>query len=311
MLAGPSPDRGSDALVFRFAPSPNGDLHLGHAFSAVLNHRMARAAGGRFLLRLEDIDTARCTPVFEAGILDDLAFLGLDWDGPPRRQSEHFARYRGALAELEARDLIYPAFLTRGEVRAHALRHAARTGDPWPRDPDGAALYPRLDRDLGVAERRERMASGAPFAWRLDMARAAALVGPLDFVETSDAGEAAGPHRVAARPERWGDVVLGRKDVPASYHLAVVLDDADQGVTHVVRGRDLFEATSVHRVLQALFGLPVPTYHHHRLIRDAEGAKLSKSRGAPSLRSLREKGARRQDILAMVGLARRAPFSRG
>jgi glutamyl-Q tRNA(Asp) synthetase len=311
MVSGPSTP--APASVFRFAPSPNGELHLGHAFSAVLDHRMARSAGGRFLLRLEDIDAARCTPAFEAGILDDLRFLGLGWDGEPRRQSEHFGRYRAVLADLEGRGLIYPAFLTRGEVRAHALRHAARSGEPWPRDPDGAPLYPGLDRDLGAAERRARIASGAPFAWRLDMARAASLAGALDFVETGDAdGGGQGAHRTEARPELWGDVVLGRKDVPASYHLAVVLDDADQGVTNVVRGRDLFEATGVHRVLQALLGLPAPVYHHHRLIRDAQGAKLSKSRGAPSLRSLRAKGARREDILAMVGLSSEAPpISRG
>jgi glutamyl-Q tRNA(Asp) synthetase len=282
--------------VFRFAPSPNGYLHLGHALSALVNFDMARAAGGRFLLRIEDIDAARCRPHYEQAIYEDLAWLGITWEDPVRRQSAHLDDYRAALGRLEG--LLYPSFETRGEIArlvAERERHA-----PWPRDPDGAPLYPGEARLLPAVERRRRMEAGEPYALRLDMAAALARTGALSWIET-DCGGKTTP--VAASPQMWGDVVLARKETPTSYHLSVVIDDADQGVTHVVRGQDLFAATSVHRVLQALFALTAPIYHHHRLILDAHGQKLSKSTRATALRSLRETGTSSADIRRMVGLA--------
>ena len=283
--------------VFRFAPSPNGRLHLGHALSALMNFEMARAAGGRFLLRIEDIDAARCRPDYEQAIYDDLAWLGIAWEEPVRRQSAHFGDYRAALARLDAFGLVYPSFESRGEIAR--LVAARDTHAPWPRDPDGTPLYPGAARALLPAERQERMETGVPYALRLDMAAATARTGALTWTESGPDSEAGS---VAAAPQAWGDVVLARKDMPTSYHLAVVVDDARQGVTDVVRGQDLFWSTSVHRVLQALFGLPAPTYHHHRLILDAAGKKLSKSTRATALRSLREGGATAADIRRMVGL---------
>lgn len=294
-------------LVFRFAPSPNGELHLGHAYSALLNHRMARALGGRFLLRLEDIDRARCSLAYERRIEGDLTFLGIAWDAPPRRQSEHFGDYAAALEALEAEGLVYPAFMSRGEVRAFADRFAETEGSPWPTDPDGAPLYPGLDRHLAASERAARIAAGEPFALRLDMGRALGGLGALSFRETGmpDAeripGEG-GEREIAADPAAWGDVAIARKHMPTSYHLAVVVDDALQGVTHVVRGRDLLPATSVHRVLQALLGLPAPVYHHHELVVGGDGRKLSKSARDTSLSALRAAGMTAEDIRRMVGL---------
>ena len=284
--------------VFRFAPSPNGHLHLGHALSALSNFDLARAAGGRFLLRIEDIDAARCRPDYEQAIYDDLAWLGITWEEPVRRQSAHFDDYRAALARLDALGLVYPSFESRGEIAR--LVAERETHAPWPRDPDGAPLYPGDALSLAPAERRRRMETGVPYALRLDMAAAIARTGALTWSETG-ADRRAGS--VTAAPQMWGDVVLARKDMPTSYHLAVVVDDARQGVTHVVRGKDLFWSTSVHRVLQALLGLPAPNYHHHRLILDAEGKKLSKSTRATALRALRESGATAADIRRMVGLA--------
>jgi len=284
------------APVFRFAPSPNGYLHLGHALSALINFEMARATGGRFLLRIEDIDTTRCRPHYEDAIYEDLAWLGLTWEEPVRRQSAHLDDYRAALTQLD--DLVYPSFETRGEIArlvAERDRHAR-----WPRDPDGAPLYPGDGRALSAAERRRRMAADEPYALRLDMAAAIARTGPLTWVETGCGDET---RSVAASPQMWGDVVLARKETPTSYNLSVVIDDACQGVSHVVRGRDLFAATSVHRLLQALFALPAPIYHHHRLILDADGKKLSKSTRATALRALREDGASAVGIRRMVGLA--------
>ena len=282
--------------VFRFAPSPNGYLHLGHALSALVNFDMARAAGGRFLLRIEDIDAARCRPHYEQAIYEDLAWLGITWEEPVRRQSAHLDDYRAALGRLDG--LLYPSFETRGEIArlvAERERHA-----PWPRDPDGAPLYPGDARSLAAAERRRRMEAGEPYALRLDMAAALARTGALSWIEIDCGGKTTS---VAASPQMWDDVVLARKETPTSYHLSVVIDDAEQGVTHVVRGQDLFAATSVHRVLQALFALAAPIYHHHRLILDADGQKLSKSTRATALRALRETGASSADIRRMVGLA--------
>ena len=287
--------------VFRFAPSPNGELHLGHAYSALMNHALARASGGRFLLRHEDIDTARCTPALERQVEEDLGFLGISWDEPPRRQSEHMHDYAAALEALAAEDLVYPGFMSRGEIRVHAERFAEETGRPWPCDPDGAPLYPGLDRHASTKEREKRMSEGERFAWRLDVERAIEMVPALTWDEhgASPVGESG---TIVARPLEWGDVVLGRMDIPTSYHLSVVVDDAIQGVSDVVRGRDLFYATSIHRLLQALLGLPVPRYHHHGLILGEDGRTLSKSAQATSLRALRAAGMTAEDIRRMVGL---------
>ena len=285
--------------IFRFAPSPNGHLHLGHALSALLNFDMARAAGGRFLLRMEDIDTARCRPEFEAAIYEDLAWLGLEWEQPVRRQSEHLDDYRVALAQLDARHLTFPSFESRAEI-AHLVADR-ESHARWPRDPDDAPLYPGVARLLTAAERQARIAGGGPYAIRLDMAKAVEWAGPLHWTETG-AGQAGETGEIAADLAAWGDVIIGRKETPTSYHLAVVIDDALQGVTHVFRGHDLFWSTSVHRVLQALLDLPAPVYHHHRLILDDAGRKLSKSTQATGLRELRAQGAAASDIRGMVGL---------
>ncbi len=285
--------------VFRFAPSPNGQLHLGHALSALLNHEMAKADGGRFLLRIEDIDIARCTPEFEAGIYDDLAWLGLSWEEPVRRQSDHLDLYRQALGKLIDRDLVYPAFLTRGAIKVAVGEFEAK-GKAWPRDPDGAPLYPGEERKLSAAARQRMLAGGKPHAWRLDMAKALAeLDAPLTWQETG-AGPNGETGTITADPGAWGDVVLSRSDAPSSYHLAVTLDDALQGVTHVVRGRDLFHATSVHRLLQRLLGLPEPVYHHHQLILGPDGRKLSKSNRDTGIAAFREAGKAPEDVRAMV-----------
>jgi glutamyl-Q tRNA(Asp) synthetase len=281
--------------VFRFAPSPNGFLHLGHAYSALLNFDAARACGGRLLLRIEDIDTVRCRPEFEAAIYEDLAWLGIAWEPPVRRQSLHFADYRAAIEKLSARGLIYPGFESRAEI-------ARRVPPPWPRDPDGSPLYPGTAKSLALEQRARLLASGAPYALRLDMAAACALAGDLGWREHGE-GPAGETGAVAARPQAWGDVILARKETPTSYHLCVVIDDALQGVTEVVRGADLFWSTSVHRLLQRLLDLPQPIYRHHRLILDDEGRKLSKSTEATGLRELRDGGATPADIRRLVGLA--------
>ncbi len=285
--------------VFRFAPSPNGTLHLGHALSALLNADMARAAGGRLLLRIEDIDEARCRPEFEAAIYEDLAWLGIEWEKPPWRQSEHYDDYRAALRMLDAMGLVYPSFESRAEIAALVVEREKKA--PWPRDPDGVPLYPSDAKHMPLAERARRMASPEPYALRLDMAAAIARAGPLTWSESGQ-GPAGETGTVAADPAAWGDVILARKDTPTSYHLAVSVDDAAQGVTAVVRGRDLFHATSVHRLLQALLGFPAPRYHHHRLILDAGGNKLSKSTSATGLRELRAAGATPAEIRRLVGL---------
>jgi glutamyl-Q tRNA(Asp) synthetase len=284
------------APIFRFAPSPNGFLHLGHAFSALLNFDLARVCSGRFVLRIEDIDPTRCRPEYEAAIYDDLAWLGLSWETPVRRQSAHFDRYRAVLTLLEAKGLLYPAFESRAELAALA---AAR-GEDWPRDPDGSPLYPGDSGSVPAAERARRIARGDPFVLRLAMDKALTMAlaagGPLTFAELGQ------PQPVTTKPAAWGDVVLARKETPASYHLAVVIDDADQGITHVVRGVDLAAATDIHRLLQCLFQLPAPTYAHHRLILDESGRKLSKSTRATSLRSLRADGVTPDDVREMVGV---------
>jgi glutamyl-Q tRNA(Asp) synthetase len=285
--------------VFRFAPSPNGYLHLGHAYSALLNFDLARQGGGHLLLRIEDIDSMRCRPEFEAAIYEDLAWLGITGEPGGGRRAALVAASRAALDRLSVQGLVYPSFESRADIaRLVAEREA---GGAWPRDPDGAPLYPGAAKSLSAGERDRLIGQGAPFALRLDMAAAAARAGSLSWQE---AGEGPGGESgdVAARPEAWGDVILARKETPTSYHLSVVIDDALQGVTDVVRGADLFWSTSVHRLLQALLGLPAPAYRHHALIRDAAGQKLSKSTRATGLRELRAAGASPADIRRLVDL---------
>jgi glutamyl-Q tRNA(Asp) synthetase len=274
------------AVVTRFAPSPTGLLHLGHAHSALVGWHAARAAGGRFLVRIEDIDRPRCREEFITAILDDLAWLGLDWEGKVRRQSEHFGDYRAALARLEAMGLLYPCFCTRAEIAA-ALSA--------PHGPAGAA-YPGTCRRLSVADREHRIAAGRPYALRLDIARAVEATGTLAWED-----ERAGV--VAADPLAHGDVVLARKEIPASYHLAVTLDDALQGVTLVTRGEDLFRATDVQRVLQMLLGLPTPRYRHHPLLTDASGRRFAKRDKALTLAALRARGKTPAEVRRMAGEA--------
>jgi glutamyl-Q tRNA(Asp) synthetase len=285
--------------VFRFAPSPNGYLHLGHAYSALLNFDLARQAGGRLLLRIEDIDPARCRPEFETAVYEDLAWLGITWETPVRRQSEHLANYRDAVEKLSAQGLVYPSFESRADIAKLVAEREALA--PWPRDPDGAPLYPGAAKSLSADTRARLLESDAPYALRLDMAAACARAGDLGWIERGEGpgGEAGA---VAGRPEAWGDVILARKETPTSYHLSVVVDDALQGVTEVVRGEDLFWSTSVHRLLQRLLGLSQPAYRHHRLVRDGAGRKLSKSTAATGLRELRARGAMPEDIRRMAGL---------
>jgi glutamyl-Q tRNA(Asp) synthetase len=287
--------------ILRFAPSPNGYLHLGHAYSALLNADMARDLGGRLLLRIEDIDKERCRPEYEAAISEDLHWLGVAWSEPVRRQCEHFDDYAAAIAELETQGLLYPSFESRSELNT-MVAELDRHGH-WPRDPDGVPIYSGRARRLSAAESARRRAAGEPFTLRLAMDRAVARAGPLHWTETGS-----GPHGqtgfVTAAPQMWGDVVLARKESPTSYHLAAVLDDALQGVTDVVRGQDLFWSTAIHRLIQSLLGLPEPTYHHHRLILDEAGHKLSKSSQSTGLRELRAAGASAREIRRMVGLGR-------
>lgn len=270
-------------IVTRFAPSPTGYLHLGHAFSAFTAWKRARAAGGQFLLRLEDIDPTRCRPDYAAAIQQDLAWLGLDWDGKVRVQSEHFPDYQAALDRLTERGLLYPCFCTRTDIAIEVATSAAA-----PHGPDGATLYPGTCRRLAETERTERIAAGERYAQRLDIK--AAFHPDLFYQE-----EANGP--VPCHPEQFGDVILARKDAPASYHLCVTHDDAQQGVTLVTRGVDLKPATDLHRLLQALMGWPAPVYAHHRLLLDASGRRLAKRDKVATLRSLRAEGISARAII--------------
>jgi glutamyl-Q tRNA(Asp) synthetase len=273
--------------VTRFAPSPTGRLHLGHAYSALFARQLAEAAGGRFLLRIEDIDATRCKPEFEAGILEDLAWLGLRWEAPMWRQSERMAVYAEALATLEARGLLYPCFCTRKDI----AREIAAAGHA-PHGPEGP-VYPGTCRPLGAAERAERIAAGTPYALRLRMEDAIAAAGALTFTDRT-AG------RIAVDAAPFGDVVLARKEVPASYHLAVIVDDAAQGVTLVSRGEDLLPATHVHRLLQALLGLSEPEYAHHRLLADAAGRRFAKRDRSLTLEALRAAGRSPAEVRRMA-----------
>jgi glutamyl-Q tRNA(Asp) synthetase len=276
--------------ILRFAPSPNGHLHLGHAYSALFTDFWAQRLGGAFLLRLEDIDISRCRPEFAEAILDDLCWLGLEWPEPVMVQSERFPVYAQQAERLADRGLLYPCFCSRSDTLAHAIGA----------DPDGAPLYGGTCRDLPSTEVAERLERGDPVQYRLRAAEAIALTGPLSLT-------VAGPTPLDrpqiryARPELWGDVVIQRKDTPTSYHLSVVVDDAAQAVTHVTRGRDMEAATDIHVLLQMLLGLPQPIYTFHKLILGEDGKKLAKSKGSPTLRSLREAGWTAADVRAAVG----------
>lgn len=280
-------------LVCRFAPSPNGYLHLGHALSAIEGFETAHRHGGRFLVRIEDIDTARSRDAYVAAIFEDLAWLGLTWETPVMRQSEHFGRYCELASRLKAMGVLYPCFATRAEISA------AAADNPAERDPDGAPLYSGLYKYLTASEIARRCECGENYALRIDMEKALEVMRhklngePLTFVEVNPSGE---PEIIACRPEIWGDAIIVRKDTPTSYHLAVVADDALQGITLVTRGRDLFQATGLQRLLQVLLELPVPKYAHHRLLMGEDGRKLAKSAGDTSLRELRANGVTAMDI---------------
>jgi glutamyl-Q tRNA(Asp) synthetase len=276
-------------VVTRFAPSPTGRLHLGHSYSALLAHDFARERGGAFLLRIEDIDPGRSRPEHVDGIMADLLWLGLEYDGEIVHQSERLALYAEALGRLKAQGLVYPCFCTRSEIAAEIAASAAA-----PHGPDGP-LYPGTCRRLSAEQRARRIAE-EPHAWRLDTGRAAAKAGPLYWED--------GDTEVQADPQAFGDVVLARKDAPVSYHLAVTVDDAAQGVSDVVRGRDLYPATDVHRLLQALLGLAVPHYHHHAMLIDGAGRRLAKRHGAPALADLRAAGADPAELVAALRAGR-------
>ncbi len=280
-------DISDGTMTTRFAPSPTGHLHLGHAYSASFAQSAARQRGGRFIVRIEDIDITRCHPEFETAIFEDLAWLGLSWEEPVRRQSDHLNDYADALQRLDAMDVLYPCFCTRKDI-AREIAGAANA----PHGPDGP-VYPGTCRALSKAEQKRRMDAGAPHALRLDMAAATKLTGSLSWTD-----EKAGTTK--ATPEIFGDVVLARKDTPTSYHLAVTLDDDLQGVTLVTRGRDLFDATHVHRVLQELLGLSTPAYHHHELLVGADGKRYAKRDASLTLRALRAAGKSPADVRQMI-----------
>ena len=286
-------------IVTRFAPSPTGYLHMGHAFAAIMAHDTAKTAGGKFLLRIEDIDTSRCRPQFEAAIIEDLAWLGLSWETQVLRQSTRFDAYRAALDTLNAKGLLYPCFCTRAEIAAEVAR-AVEAPHNIALGPEGA-LYPGTCRHLDAQTRTAKVASGAPYALRLDARKAATFAGPLTFDE-----QGAGPNgengTIAVNPVLFGDIVLARKETPASYHLAVVVDDAFQNVTLVTRGSDLFAVTHIQRVLQVLLGLPAPTYAHHKLILDASGKKFSKRDSTVTLRDMRARGVSPEDVRMQIEL---------
>jgi glutamyl-Q tRNA(Asp) synthetase len=268
----------TNRFVTRFAPSPTGRLHKGHAYSALLAFDRARAEGGQFILRIEDIDTTRCKPEFVNGIYEDLAWLGITWPEPVRRQSEHFADYQAALEALKAKGVAYPCFCTRKDIEAEIAGAGAA-----PHGPDGP-IYPGICRHLSAEEREAKIAEGIPHAWRLDLAAALAQVdGPLKWQDELKGS-------ITATPEELGDVVLARKDTPTSYHLSVVVDDGLQGVTHIIRGEDLYHATHIHVLLQRLLGLVTPVYHHHGLMLDEHGQRFAKRNKSVTLESLREAG---------------------
>lgn len=276
--------------ITRFAPSPTGRLHIGHAYSALFAYGRAVESGGRFILRIEDIDAGRCRPEYEEGIYEDLSWLGMAWETPVRRQSGHMGDYRAALGRLEEGGLLYPCFCTRKEIQAEIARAPSA-----PHGPEGY-LYPGTCRNLGATERADKIASGIPYALRLDVAKARAETGPLTWLDHAKGLQ-------TAAPETLGDIVLARKDAPASYHLCVTLDDHLQEITLVTRGEDLFHATHMHRLLQGLLGLNVPEWHHHKLLLDEEGRRFAKRNNAVTLQHLRESGKTPADIKNMTGFS--------
>ncbi|MEE2526017.1 tRNA glutamyl-Q(34) synthetase GluQRS [Hyphobacterium sp. HN65] len=285
-------------FVTRFAPSPTGYLHKGHAFSALSAFDAARAADGRFLLRIEDIDTTRCKPEFEQAIHGDLAWLGLKWEAPVRRQSEHFPEYHAAIDQLAARGLVYRCFKTRKEILEDIARAPHHPGE----GPDGA-IYPRPAEPMSADEETERLDAGEAFAWRLSLRAVEAELGDLSRLTFIEEGH--GPNgetgEIAIRADLIGDVIIGRKDVGTSYHLAVTMDDALQGISHVIRGEDLFFATSVHRILQSLLGLPVPVYRHHALLTGPDGKRLAKRDRSLTLKSIRDSGISARELRLQLG----------
>lgn len=281
------------AVVTRFAPSPTGDLHLGHAYAAWYAWGVAKRAGGRFLVRIEDIDPGRCRAEFIDRNLGDLRWLGLTWEQPVVRQSERMEQYRTALRRLDDLGVTYPCFCTRREIRQE-IEEAA--GAPHVMAPDGSLLYPGTCRALSATEHRALMDGGRPYAIRLHMGRVEALTGPLTWTDRKHG-------RQTAMPWRFGDVVIARKEVQTSYHLAVVVDDAAQGVTEVTRGKDLFDATHVHRALYALLDLPPPVWHHHDLCLDKSGNRLSKRRGDETIQCMRARGYAKDQVLALAAAA--------
>lgn len=296
----------------RFAPSPNGPLHLGHALSAIVGFEWARRVGGRFLLRIEDIDVARSLERFIDAIMEDLAWLGISWVGTPLRQSQRMAAHAEASDRLRDMGVLYPCFATRGEIAVEVARRA-RAGEQTALDPDGVPLYPGLHRGMSAGEVADRLSRGERPALRLDMDKALALLiartgsDRLTFREVAADGS---ERVVVATPRRWGDAVLVRKDTPSSYHLSVVVDDAYQQVTTVTRGRDLYAATDLHRLLQVLLDLPEPRYHHHRVLLDALGRKLSKSAGAEALADLRRRGVTPAQVREIVGASEASRLDR-
>ena len=283
--------------VFRFAPSPNGHLHLGHAYSALLNQQMARQVQGKLLLRIEDIDIQRCTPELETQMLHDLEWIGFEWDEKPRRQSEHFDDYAEALNKLRDLNLVYPSTLSRSEIKK-IISAKKEQGLDWPCDPDGTPIYPGKERELSLEQQSKSISSGNTYALRLNTKKAKNLVEqPLAWAELiSDEVK-----QIPANPMAWGDVIIARKDFPVSYHLCCTVDDAIQGITHVVRGKDLYDATSIHCMLHELFGHKKPIYHHHELILDITGQKLSKSKQHKSLKELRADGLTGEQIREQLG----------
>jgi glutamyl-Q tRNA(Asp) synthetase len=285
------------AFATRFAPSPTGLLHLGHAYSALTAFEAARAAGGRFVLRIEDIDATRVRPEFDAALLEDLAWLGLEWETPVRRQSQHMADYQAALDRLDAQGLLYRCFRTRREVLDEIARAPHGPGE----DGKGGVFRGQA---LPPDEEAELLAAGRPYAWRLSLARAREALGGFDHLHFVEEGGGADGERgrIAADPELEGDVILARKDVGVAYHLAVVVDDALQAISHVIRGEDLFAAAHIQVLLQALLGLPTPTYRHHPLLLGPDGKRLAKRNGAPALQDLRRAGGTAAEVRARLGL---------
>lgn len=286
-----------DKPVFRFAPSPNGHLHLGHAYSALLNQKLAREAGGKLLLRIEDIDTTRCTPELEAQMLRDLEWIGFEWDEEPRRQSQHFDEYTQALEKLAKLDLIYPSALSRGEIKK-IIQAKRETGEDWPNDPDGSPLYPGEERDFDNTQRLTLIRSAQDYALRLNMKSACKNVtSQLNWTELGTGQK----ETITANPLLWGDIIIARKAMPISYFLCCTYDDGIQNISHIVRGKDLYHSTSVHVLLSEIFGFQRPVYHHHDLILDDNNQKLSKSKKHPSLKDLKASGITADQIRADLG----------